>query len=134
MRRLSGKSIAVLHHQQDGDDDSVVSSESGREDDRSSKTGSFGFVGDQQHLQDEANEERGKVEQLIERETKEVAMWRNLLALMLVSTAALVTYFSYRLLQKEYQRNFDIGVSTIHVITIQKYFETLSVHVSLITQ
>jgi hypothetical protein len=119
--KLTGKSIAVLRHQS-SDDASVVSSESGKNDDRSSRTGSYGFVGDQQHLQDEANEEREKVEQLIERETKEIALWRNLLALMLVSTAALVTYYSYKLLQRGYQQNFETSVRTLTVILYNSCF------------
>jgi hypothetical protein len=110
--KLTVQSITMPR--QSGDDASVSSSsECGSNDERSSKTGSCGFMGDQQHLRDEANAEKEKVEQLIELESKKVALRRNLLALMLVSTAAMVTYFSYKLLQKEYQRNFNIGISFI---------------------
>jgi hypothetical protein len=61
--------------------------------------------------------ERDEVEKLIEHENNEVRRWRIIVLLMLVSTASLVTFFSYKFLQKEDRRDFDIGVSE-HTISL----------------
>jgi hypothetical protein len=56
-------------------------------------------------------DERLQVERLIARENKDVRRWRALVGLLLVCTAALVTYYTWQFLHDEDARDFEIGVS-----------------------
>jgi hypothetical protein len=61
-------------------------------------------------------DEEKEIEKLLNRENKEVALWRLVVTLMLLVTAALVTYFSHSILVKNDQKDFENGVSEDHMI------------------
>jgi hypothetical protein len=60
---------------------------------------------------DTSFDEEKEIEKLLDRENKEVGLWRFLVALMLLVTASLVTYFTYNRLVENDQKAFENGVS-----------------------
>jgi hypothetical protein len=62
------------------------------------------------HNDNSVNEEK-RVEKLINRENKEVGLWRFVVTMMLLVTASLVTYFTHEVLVENDQKDFENGVS-----------------------
>jgi hypothetical protein len=113
--KMKISSLKVSQQNNSNDDDVSESlSHDGGSDVKSNHTGSCAFTEDNfdQKTRHITFSEQEGVEKLIERETREVTLWRTIVALMLVSTAALVTFYTYEFLENEDQRKFDVSVST----------------------
>jgi hypothetical protein len=103
------------HHQADDRDDSSDAGLSTHKhggkltkDDDTSDSGSH-VVRSPEH--DRSTIEMKEMEKLVDQENKEVHKWRLLVALMLLSTAALVTYFTYRVFEEDQKTSYEAGVS-----------------------
>jgi hypothetical protein len=113
LKTITMKSASTKMLHESDDDASLSSSDSGRRREGSSNAGYCDYEDDADHqAKDAARREKEEVERLIESENKEVMRWRIIVLLMLVSTAAVVTYFSHQFLQREDRRDFEVGVST----------------------
>jgi hypothetical protein len=61
---------------------------------------------------DSSFNEQKEIEKLINRENKEVRLWRILVTFMLFATTSLVTFFSYKILVRNDRKDFENGVSS----------------------
>jgi hypothetical protein len=78
-------------------------------------------------ITDITRDEMEGVRKLIDTENKVVQLWRAIVAIMLLSTASLVTYFTYKFLINEEQRNFEVGVScNEYCYDVQEYAYVVS--------